>query len=208
MSWPEEKVLVVDRGRLFGNEDAEQGFGRRNLAAYLEAVRRDGTFALRADVEEDPSRKQIIPYVMVTHGRRLFLLKRLATQSEARLHNLFSIGVGGHINPVDDGRGDTVEAGLERELFEEVTIDGGYDLEPVGYLNDDSNDVGRVHFGLVFAARTRSGRVDVAERDRMEGRFVSLDEALASGDGMESWSKLLIEAVRDDPGLAFGEEAP
>jgi len=203
MGYPDEKVLVVPREALFEGEEAGRGFGRRNVEAFLERIRRHCVFRLRDDVEEDPSLKQIIPYVVVTHENRLFLLKRWRAQSEARLHNLYSIGVGGHINPVDEGAGDPVEEGLKRELAEEVEIRGPVALRPVGTLNDDSNPVGSVHFGLVWAALSATGEVEVAEKDMMEGRFVSIEEALGLRDGMETWSQLLIDAVREDPAMVF-----
>lgn len=203
MGWPDERVLVVPRSDLFGGEDCEQGFGRRRLGDYLERVQACGVFRPRAEVEEDPSLKQIIPYVMITHGPTIFLLRRRSAQSEARLHNLYSIGVGGHIAQTDTDAGDPVREGLKRELEEEMDLRGEVALTPVGYLNDDSNSVGSVHFGLVFLARSETGEVDVAEKDMMEGRFVPLEEALALAPAMETWSKLLIEAVRERPELAF-----
>ncbi|MHC4777588.1 MAG: NUDIX domain-containing protein [Planctomycetota bacterium] len=202
-SWPEEKVLVVPRAELFRGSEGAHGFSDRDLDSILERIGRFSEFRLRAEVEEDSSLKQVIPYVMLTRGDDLFLLKRLSAQSEARLHNLYSIGVGGHINPVDEDEGDPVAGGMERELAEEVDIQGRYDLTPVGYLNDDSNPVGSVHFGLVYRARVESGEVEVAEKEMMEGRFVSPEEAALLREGMETWSQLLFDAVRNRPEIAF-----
>ncbi|MHC5035909.1 MAG: NUDIX domain-containing protein [Planctomycetota bacterium] len=208
MGWPDERVLVVPRSELFAGEATAQGFATRDLDVLLERIRRFAEFQLRDRVEEDPSLKQVIPYVVITREDRIFLLRRFATQSESRLHNLYSIGVGGHINPVDAEEGDRVEEGLKRELAEEVRIEGPFDLRPIGYLNDDSNPVGSVHFGLVYVARVRGGEVQVVERDMMEGRFVPPEEAYRVQDGMETWSKILLSAIRDRPAMAFSEESP
>lgn len=203
MGYPDEQVLVVPRSDLFGGEACGQGFGRRDLEVFLDRIRAHCRFLPRDAVEEDPSLKQIIPYVVVTRRDALFLLKRRTGQSEARLHNLYSIGVGGHINPSDEDAGEPVGGGLKRELEEEIAIRGPYALSPVGYLNDDSNAVGSVHFGLVFAARSGTDAVEVAEKDLMEGRFASLDEAWELREGMETWSQLLIAAIRETPSLVF-----
>ncbi|MHC4598719.1 MAG: NUDIX domain-containing protein [Planctomycetota bacterium] len=208
MAYPEENVLIVDRARLFEGAEAPQGFSDEGLSGLLERIGRHADFEKRAAVEEDPSRKQIIPYVLITREDRLFLLKRLTTQSEKRLHNLYSIGVGGHINPVDEDEGDPVEGGLRRELAEEVAIRGTFDLKPIGTLNDDSNPVGSVHFGLVYRARVRSGEVEVVEKEMMEGRFVPPAEAGKVREGMETWSQILYDAVQKRPGLAFPAASP
>jgi len=196
-----EKVLVVPRARLFEGMGEPRGFGTDRLDAFLDRIRRFSRFEDRAGVENDPSLKQVIPYVMVVRGGDIYLLKRRAAQTEARLRNLHSVGVGGHINPPDGEGGDPVEGGLLRELAEEVEFLGRREIEPFGTLNDDSNSVGSVHFGLVFLARTEGG-VEVAERDMMEGRFLPFKEALAFLPGMETWSRILLEAVRDRPDLA------
>jgi predicted NUDIX family phosphoesterase len=187
---------VVPRERLFEGLGSPQGFGTEGVDALLDRIRRHSRFEARAGVENDPSLKQVIPYAMVVRGPEVYLLKRRAAQTEARLRNLYSVGVGGHINPPDGEAGDPVEGGLRRELAEEVEFLGPVGIEPLGYLNDDSNAVGSVHFGLVFLART-SGAVEVAERDMMEGRFLPFREALAFLSGMETWSQLLLQSVRD-----------
>jgi predicted NUDIX family phosphoesterase len=209
-SKPPEKVLVVPREELFEGMSEPQGFGTERLDALLGRIRGLARFEPRPEVENDPSLKQVIPYVLVVRGPEIFLLKRRAGQTEARLRNLHSVGVGGHINPPDGEAGDPVEAGLRRELAEEVEFRGRCEIEPLGYLNDDSNSVGSVHFGLVFVART-GGEVVVAERDLMEGRFLPFAEALALLPGMETWSRILVEAVRDRPELeerVFGKPRP
>lgn len=65
---------------------------------------------------------------------------------EARLHDKGSIGIGGHINPVDRQSGhddvSTYLAGVEREIREELVIDGGCTQRVLGVINDDSNEVG------------------------------------------------------------------
>ena len=196
----DEQVFVVPRDLLFDGA-APQGFTAGGVDALIARALTHGRFVPRGPAETDASLQQVIPYVVLVQHGRLWLMQRLAAQTEQRLHNLFSIGVGGHINPEDALNGtDPIEGGLRRELQEEVTVAGPLaGLRPLGILKDDSNAVGQVHVGLVFEAEVNGGAVRVRETDRMTGRFVTLPEARAHRDGMESWSQLLLDALGERP---------
>lgn len=198
-----EFVFVVPRSALFA-EFYPQGFvpfagdatGRR--ASELEtAIARDGFFVERAYAERTPTLKQVIPYSIVSCEERVLLTRRLKSGGESRLHDKFSIGIGGHINPQDVNAGDVrdpVDAGTRREIAEELTVRGKYDVFRVGLLNDDSNAVGAVHVGLVQVIKVRAP-VEIRETQQLEGRLVhrgELREMLAAGANFETWSKLLI----------------
>ena len=92
-----------------------------------------------------------------------------------RLHGKASIGVGGHLNPVDDGE-DALMSGLRREWAEELEADWEPEFELIGLLNDDSNPVGAVHLGVVFSVDARGREVDVREHDKLVGGFAGPDE--------------------------------
>jgi predicted NUDIX family phosphoesterase len=147
---------------------------------------------------------------MVMHGDEILLLRRLAQGGESRLHGKLSIGVGGHINPVDDGgaaggpaaRGagaDLLDAGCRRELEEEIDLRCPYTLSAVGVINDDASDVGSVHFGLVNVARCETPDVAIRETEVLEGSFVTLGalrELHRTEPGrFETWSALIIERL-------------
>ena len=187
-----EQVLVVPRIDLFGPTHNPHGFDTRNLGFYRERIAKFARFVDRPGAEEDPSLKQIIPYAMVRCGRRILTLTRLAKQTEKRLHNKVSIGVGGHINP-DGGLEGIVERGLQRELDEELDIRAETKIRPVGYINDDSSPVGSVHFGLVFEVLAATEDVKVRETELMEGGFRETSELLPLAERMETWSRFLIE---------------
>lgn len=195
---------MVPRDRLFEGMAAPHGFGTEGLAGMLARIRQAGSFKLRSLVENDPSLKQIIPYMVVTDGEKILLLRRRSGQTEARLRNLYSIGVGGHINPQDDGFADPVEAGLRRELSEELLIAADPVITPLGYLNDDTNPVGSVHFGLVFRVEAPAASVSVAEKDMMDGSFADLKELVRREDGMETWSRLLLDYIKSGPESVLG----
>jgi predicted NUDIX family phosphoesterase len=142
--------------------------------------------------------KQIIPYCVVARGGDVFLTRRTSKGGDARLFGKRSIGVGGHINPVDDA--DALGLGLRREIDEELAIDGPWTVRAVGFLNDDSTDVGSVHFGLVHVVRVE-GDVRVRETDNLVGGFTSAaDLARLCRDErptFETWSALLVDRLDD-----------
>src|SRR2546422_11719117 len=144
----DEKILVVPRRMLI--QKPFRGFTRAGVEDYLLRVREYGVFRPRAGVEEDPSFKQIIPYLLVRHRGRLFLVQRSTEGGETRLHGKYSIGVGGHINRGGvEGAQDVLDAGMKREMEEELLVRGTWQARPGGVLKDASNPVGQGRFGLV-----------------------------------------------------------
>lgn len=158
--------------------------------ALLRAMSLEGSFLPRPQAEEDPTHRQIIPYALVRHAERFFLMRRTRGGGEARLHNLYTLGVGGHINPEDVG-GNPVLDGLRRELLEEVGITR-YKAEPVGFIVLDDSPVSRVHAGIVFLVDSQD-EPRVRETNKLEGRLATLDEIKAVYDGLESWSQLVFD---------------
>ena len=188
MAAPDELVLGLARA------DVPGGLGWRGVQArpfepYLAAVRERGTFRRRDEVEDDPSWKQIIPYLVLRDGERLFLMRRTRAGGDERLHERYTIGVGGPVNPAD---GDPL-GGLRREWAEEIEADFEPDFVPLGLLNDDDNAVGAVHLGLVFAANAGGRPVAIRETDKLSGNFATLAEVATVADRLETWSALLFE---------------
>jgi predicted NUDIX family phosphoesterase len=216
-----EQVLVVSRGDLFtAATSVPQGFVVGTLEAYLERIARHGRFVRRDAAEGDPELKQIIPYGVLTCGSLAFLMRRTRGGGEPRLHDLYTVGIGGHINPVDGrvnpaaqetelpvgppSRAETEEhsaaaapvlAAFEREIAEELCVETRYEVEGVGVLNDDSNSVGQVHFGIVYRVRLAEPRVHIRERHELEGRFVEQSDLWRHTDRMETWSRILVERL-------------
>jgi len=135
----------------------------------------------RAAAETDPSFKQLIPYVVAREGEAVFLMHRTDAGGDARLHGRASIGVGGHLNPVDDGQ-DSLMAGLRREWDEELEAPWEPAFRLVGLLNDDSNPVGSVHLGVVFTVDA-GGPVRVREREKLVDELGAKEESLVAVPG-------------------------
>ena len=187
-----EKVLVVKTEKLAKYISGRTGLLTEDREAMLEIIVNEHEFIDRAAAEDDPSYKQIIPYVVLTQKGLVFSTRRLNKGGERRLHGKVSIGIGGHINPVDEkDRRSVLMHGLERELDEEVYIQRRGELVPRGFINDDGNGVGAVHLGLCFSMEVE-GEVSVKETEKLSGTWMSLQELKAEYDNMETWSQIAL----------------
>lgn len=187
---PDEAVLVVPREVLM-RVRGWRGLLVLGSEPYLAAIEREGRFAPRAAMESDARFKQVIPYLVLRDRDRYFLMRRSRAGGDVRLHERFSIGIGGHLNPGDLD----VAGGLAREWAEELDAAFVPEFRLVGLLNDDETDVGRVHVGVVFVAEANGRPVAVRETEKLEGRFVPPSEVLAVHDRMETWSQLVFDFV-------------
>jgi predicted NUDIX family phosphoesterase len=191
-----ERVLVLPRDAVPGGCDFRgvRAAHGATLDALRAAVATDGRYLERPVAEDDPTHKQLIPYVVVRDGQRVFLMERTDAGGDRRLHGKASIGVGGHLNPVDEGE-DALMAGLRREWAEELVAGWPPDFQLVGLLNDDSNPVGAVHLGVVFMVEADGRAVDVREHDKLTGAFVPPEMVMAAWDRLETWSQLVASAL-------------
>ncbi len=144
----------------------------------------------RPQAEEDPTFRQIIPYAITSYQGQVFLMRRTKGGGEARLHNLYTLGVGGHINPEDVGA-NPVNDGLRRELLEEAGV-SSYSARPLGFIVMEDSAVSLVHAGIVFWVEALD-EPKVMEVDKLEGQLATLDEIRAIYDGLEGWSKLVFD---------------
>lgn len=195
-----EEILVITRA-LFDELGAFQGIcteTERYVPALLDPA--NNFFMDRGAAEEDPGHKQIIPYALFRSGNRYLHYVRGSSGGESRLHALGSLGIGGHINPVDErddhlGRA-TYLAGVEREIEEELVLDGAPQQRIVALLNDDSNPVGKVHLGVVHLFELANERVTARESALAELRFRTIEELRGPlYDSLESWSRFCVDAL-------------
>lgn len=211
----DEMVLGVP-SRLLEALEIGQGF-QPEVEARLEVLLdpRNSRFRPRSRVEQDPEFKQLIPYVLIQKGDRWLHYVRGKTSGEKRLVHMGSIGIGGHINPEDESlfqRGrEFYEAALQRELSEELSLDGMFPTRPLGLLNDDSTPVGRVHLGIVHLCRLDNREVTRREGCITDLRFLTLKQLLRRRPKLETWSQLCLDyllKVESLPGAKPSEEPP
>lgn len=188
-----EQVLVVKREKIEQYIDGRNGLIRDNTEKLLDIIMNEHEFLPRPEAEERPDFKQIIPYVILLRGDKVFVTRRLNKGGEARLHGKISIGVGGHINPADE-EGNLLLRGLWREIHEEVALDKHGELVSCGFINDDTNSVGSVHLGACFTLRVE-GDVSVRETEKLEGLWMTLPELKSNYDNMETWTQIALEVL-------------
>lgn len=197
-----EKVLVVPRPVFEKVGYFQQGVSP-NADAYLEAFMAPGVafFMDRATAEDDPSHKQIIAYGIFSYQGRILHYTRGNAGGEARLHDKGSLGIGGHINPVDyqgqeEGM-DAYMAGVEREVQEELNFGCNYRQRVIGVINDDTNDVGAVHLGVVHLFELDGDDVTSNEDAINNIRFLSVDELRQEPlfSKLETWSQLSLDLL-------------
>ena len=166
----------------------------------LALIQSKGSFQPRDKVETDPSWRQIIPYALIAHDEGVLLLKRLSAGNEERLHDRYTLGIGGHINPDVTERYPSsrtiIEAGLIAELREELFI-GGFQTELIGMIHENSSEVSEVHTGLVFVVTTHE-KVRVRETHKLKGGFVGWHEVMLRFEQLEGWSQAVARAFIEE----------
>ena len=193
----EERVLCFER-KLFEELGVIQGLSL-DVDKYLPVVTSASNLVYlnRSDAEQDRRYKQLIPYVLILCHGKILRYRRGKGGQEARLHGLYSVGIGGHISEEDHGLFSTdrgYQEGMRRELREEVAIDAPQEVA-VAVINDDSTEVGYVHFGVVHLVPVLTEAV-VGRRSGIVGpEFVPIADAIKDPSGYESWSRLCLENI-------------
>ena len=202
-SIPQEDVLVVPR-HVLEQVGLFQGFCgdvKKYLPVLLDP--NQTLWMSRDRAEEDASFKQLIPYCLLAWSdadgvAQYFSYTRGSGQGEARLRSKRSVGIGGHIASTDGQYGDNAsyEAGMLRELNEEVEINTNFTSRCVGLINDDATPVGSVHLVIVHVLELESPDVISRETDLIECGFESLGKLLAERENFETWSQIALDAVQ------------
>jgi predicted NUDIX family phosphoesterase len=179
-------LTYKEQGLIYGTSEA------------LKMIVQKGLFRKRNELEEDPSFKQIIPYAVISNKGSFYLFKRSSGQREKRLQNLFSLGIGGHMNP-----GNSTEPEeqylideLKRELFEEVRLSNGClieNIEFIGFINDDTIPVGTFHIGLLYDIRVSNKEVYINETDKMTAEWIDKSRLAEFYKVMETWTKIAFD---------------
>ncbi len=189
-----EKVLVVPSEDVKKMLEGKEGLVDISEKEVMDLIK-NGVFVDREKAEVNEGWRQVIPYVVMIDGEKVLLMKRTKKQTESRLHNLYSIGVGGHIN--DEDSKDPIEAfkkGMKREIEEEVDVDIK-EMEFLGVINDLSSPVSKVHLGILYLAEV-SFR-GIREKELFEWKLVEVEELFDYEEGMENWSKIALNGLKD-----------
>lgn len=153
-----------------------------------------GIFKERGDVEEDENFKQIIPYMVFKFKDRYFLMQRTNKGYETRAHNLFSLGIGGHINK-EDLEGETMADWAKREFEEEVEYNGSFTERTIGIIHDDSIPVNSVHLGYIMLLEGDSDQIKIKD-EHLSGKLMTLEEMKDHYEVLESWGQFVYDHLR------------
>ena len=197
----EEQVLVIKR-EVFDKIGTFHGL-MFDVERYLEKIFAPGvcSFMQRSLAEKNPSFKQLIPYVIMGYDGKYLNYVRGKRAGETRLVSKRSIGIGGHINPVDamsmfnTNFYHTYLDAVQREVAEEVNVDTTYADKIVALLNDDTNEVGQVHLGVVHFWNLNEPKVERKEQMITQMSFMSPAELNEVKDSMETWSALCLDGL-------------
>ncbi|QPK90712.1 hypothetical protein IEN91_09785 [Bacillus velezensis] len=206
MNKMDEIILAAPRSDVFQNEMLTfQGVNSEDeriikIMAQIEAH----FFEIRrGDAEEDPRFKQPIPYVVIRRDDEVFVYERLAGGGESRLHNKLSLGFGGHMNPMEGAAtfSEVLKQNTDRELAEELYIreEDKQNIVTLGLINDDENDVGKVHIGILSALQLApAAQVKVKEKDQIAGRWMKLSELKEENvyQRLEAWSRFVADILQ------------
>jgi predicted NUDIX family phosphoesterase len=201
MSKDNQKIIVVKKDILFGNDyfqgfkwDVEVGYERRILS-NMEVMR-------RGDAETNPEFKQPIGYSVIFNDGKVVAYQRSSKGGEKRLHGKWAWGFGGHVEPSDNSNKNPMRDSTSRELHEELLFREAVITGPkvIGYINDDTNDVGKVHFGILYSFDVICDEIlpKDSEIERIKLCTVAeLEEMCSSPDfDVESWSRISMEPLR------------
>ena len=190
-----EMIMVTDAGWLnaaFGTDASH--IIEINERDFIDSIEANHKFIERDLAETDDKYKQIVSYCLISHGDEFFITQRTTKQTEKRLHNRYSFGVGGHISFVDAKNSNVVVTGMLRELFEEVDIRCPYRYDFIGIINNNSSEVNTVHTGACFLVTLDEKACFVKETEKMHGFWIHKSDIGRYMDGLEGWSKILISA--------------
>lgn len=212
----DEIILVANRNKLFKNGELEfQGVTSDkslvedimyHLDMYYKSMRRGGTqevdISVSRNAELNFDYKQPIPYIVIRRGNEFFVTERLQGGGESRLHGKLAMGAGGHMNPLSTCETEpftkVLEENIKRELEEELDINRKVEIKPIGLINDDSDDTGKVHIGILgIIDLDVEATVAVKEVEQLAGHWMTLDilKSKEVYERLENWGKIVVDML-------------
>lgn len=197
-------ILVVRRDKLFP-EGVFEGFKSLEEGDFLAIISANCEYVPRSpELEKDATFKQIIPYIIVVNPAdgTVFGYKRFKKNPglhETRLHNKFSIGLGGHIDK-DETSTDLITDCMMREFSEEVKMENYPVPRIFGFINSEATEVDRMHFAIAAIAETTESIGKRENEEVVEEKFYSameIDSIMADPTiQMDTWTRVVWPAVK------------
>lgn len=190
-----EKVLVVQNNLLGPHiKNGSACLITDHTQTLFNAILENHSYMPRHLAEYNFEHKQVIPYVIIRNHDNYLLLKRTTKQTEKRLHNKYSLGIGGHVNPDRSmPEENIIVSGLYKELNEEISLDTPAELTFIGIINDESSSVSRVHLGMLYVLDAASPEYEVLETHKMTAEWTAKDKLAEYYHDMETWSQIVCD---------------
>ncbi len=198
-------ILVIETKKLFQNNSFE-GFKHADEINFEKRILNNSLWKLRYLMEENPEYQQPICYSIIINPKtkKVFAYQRAnrnSETSEARLNNRWTWGVGGHVEKIDENSDNPLHTSMLRELHEEVDVQGDINPKVIGYINDNSTEISKVHFGLIYVVETDAEVVLPKASEIAQGSFHTVEEIeqmLESDEHqIEEWSKISFEPIKN-----------
>lgn len=198
----DEKILAIPRK--YATEAIRTGsfVVSESLEKLNEIIKEQGKYIPRSKIEKSEEYIQLIPCGIIEHDRKILLLKRKEIDPKNRLNEKYVIWAGGHVREQDASE-DALVSGLKRELAEELFIKSQYVIsKPKGFVYFAGNAKSRRHLGVVYKVELSDDDValgldqtEFKERrgKSVSGTFQSLEELKGYFQGMEQWSRAILE---------------
>ncbi len=185
----EQKVMVIKTNVLFP-KGIKEGIITENKEELLVTINKHAEYKKRLDVEENEDYQQIIPQIVLKCGQKIFIHRIPKTGNEGRLHDMWPIFLGGH---VDDTDKDIAQA-TEREFKEEINYKGLIvSKQFIGLVKLHDTPVNRVHVGLIWLYEGNSENYETtSDNGLIDGKFVTLSELEYYRNSLTYWSKAFL----------------
>jgi predicted NUDIX family phosphoesterase len=190
----QEQILVIPNSKLFENHTQWYGINHENIESILATIVQYQESMQRSLAENNQAYKQIISYLIFTFDGQLFVMQRKNKPNEQALANKLSIGIGGHMTQTDI-QGQTLFDWVSREFEEEVTYEGNLQMHTIGFLNDDTNEVGQRHLGLVILLKGDNPNIAIHGNEHKSGQLMSMEECFEKLDQFEAWSQIILQRL-------------
>lgn len=202
MDKKDQMIMVVKKEILLG-ANYFQGFKLSNEFDYESIILNNFEYVRRGDAEEDQTHKQPIGYSLIINPslKQVFVYQRSSKHDEKKLQGKCSWGIGGHIEKVDIQAENPISESMKRELSEEVKgLEKNPEIEVLGYINDDKDTVGKVHFGILYVVKTNSTILKPLDPEGETGELKPINELekICSSSKLivEGWSKIALNPLK------------
>lgn len=192
----QQNILCIASDKLF-KYGKWQGLQTKHLETYYQLLLQESEFRIRGELEKDPNYKQIIPQIVLRHQHKYFL-HQIKNGTESRLQDMMPLPLGGHVEEFDQNQEkDILQTALERELYEEVTIDSQIiSKEFLGLIYlENGNSVNHVHVALAYLYELDGTDVHIAEDGLEEIGFVDLQYLQANTNNLNYWSRVIVDRL-------------